>query len=174
MKSIVRYIKEEYNDYRVKNLSVPYIVNPENDFIVFKVPEIWSEDDFQIYIQDLYLNELPGGEDHANEFFGKNSENIFDTVFEYEKYEKSEDTDEEDFIEYDNNYDSKVKDDAKFAYVKLEKLRYIIKFDEFDLKDESIEDIDKTLIEIFQQCESSTKNEWPIEIKLDDKNIEYK
>ena len=174
MKSIIQFIKEEYNDYRVKNLEVPYIVNPKEDYIVFKVPEVWSEDDFQIYIQDMYLNDMPGGEDHCEDFFGANSENIFDVIFEYDKYEKSDDTDEENFVEYDTNYDSKIKDDAKFCYIKLEQLRYIIKFDEFDLKVESIEDIGKTLIEIFKHCESSKENEWPLEIVLDEKNIKYK
>jgi len=174
MKTLKEFILEEYNDYRVKNLEVPYIVNPKNDYIIFKIPEVWSEDNFQIYIQDMYLNEMPGGEDHAEDFFGKNAENIFDVVFEYDKYEKSEENDDDDFVDFDTNYDNNIKDDAKFVYVKLEKLRYIIKFDEFDLKDESIEDINKTLIEIFKQCESSKENEWPLEIILDEKNVKYK
>lgn len=174
MKSFQQFILEEYNDYRVKNLEVPYIVNPDKDYIVFKIPEIWSEDDFQIYIQDMYLDKMPGGEDYTEDFFGSNAENIFDVVFEYDKYEKSEETDEKDFVDYDTNYDNKIKDDAKFVYVKLEKLRYIIKFDEFDLKDESIDDINQTLIEIFKRCESSKENEWPLEIILDEKNLKYK
>ena len=174
MKSLQQFILEEYNDYRVKNLEVPYIVNPKNDYIIFKIPEAWSEDNFQIYLQDMYLNDMPGGEDYAEDFFGKNAENIFDVVFEYNKYEKSEDIDKDDYIDFDTNYDNKIKDDAKFVYVKLEKLRYIIKFDEFDLKDESIDDINKTLIEIFKQCESSKENEWPLEIILDEKNVNYK
>ena len=174
MKSLQQFILEEYNDYRVKNLEVPYIVNPKNDYIIFKIPEAWSEDNFQIYLQDMYLNDMPGGEDYAEDFFGKNAENIFDVVFEYNKYEKSEDIDKDDYIDFDTNYDNKIKDDAKFVYVKLEKLRYIIKFDEFDLKDESIDDINKTLIEIFKQCESSKENEWPLEIILDEKNVKYK
>ena len=98
MKTLKEFILEEYNDYRVKNLEVPYIVNPKNDYIVFKIPEVWSEDNFQIYIQDMYLNDMPGGEDHAEDFFGKNAENIFDVVFEYDKYEKSEENIEKDAI----------------------------------------------------------------------------
>ena len=81
MKSLQQFILEEYNDYRVKNLEVPYIVNPKNDYIVFKTPEVWSEDDFQIYLQDMYLNDMPGGEDHTEDFFGTNADNIFDVVF---------------------------------------------------------------------------------------------
>jgi len=174
MKRITQYIIEKYNDYRVKNLDVPYIVNPKKDYIIFKIPEIWSEDNFQIYIQDIYLEQLPASENMSEDFFGKNSKNIYDVVFEYDKYEKSDETNEKDFIDFDTNYDSKIKEDDKFCYVKLTKLRYIIKFDEFDLKDESIEDIDQTLIDIFKRCESSVENEWPLEIVLDEKNIKYK
>ena len=80
MRSLQQFILEKYNDYRVKNLEVPYIVNPKNDYIIFKIPEIWSEDDFLIYLQDRYLNDMPGGEDYAEDFFGKNTDNIFDYV----------------------------------------------------------------------------------------------
>lgn len=175
MKSIVQFIKEEYNDYGVKNLEVPYLINEENKGeIIFKVPEMYSEDDFQIYLQDKYLNDLPGGDDYIEDFFGKNAENIYDIVFEYDKYEKSDEYDKDDFIDFDINYDSKVNDDTKMTYVRLENLRYIIKFDKFELKDESIDNIEETLIEIFKRCETSKENEWPLDITLDEKNLKYK
>lgn len=174
MKNIIQYITEKYNDYRVKNLKVPYIVNQKNDYMVFKIPEIWSEDDFQIYLQDRYFDEMPGSEDNAEDFFGVNSNNIYDVVFNYDKYEKSLETNEKDIIDYDINYDNKISENDKFCYIRLDKFRYIINFDEFDLKDENIEDIHQTLIEIFKRCESNDKNEWPLEITLDEENIEYK
>ena len=176
MKSLRQFILEEYNEYRVKNLEVPYNINIKNKgIIIFKVPEIYSEDDFQIYIQDLYLKDMPGDDSLASDFFGKNAENIFDVVFEYDKYEKSEEINEKDFIDFDTNYDdNKINKDSKFGYVKLTNFKYIIKFDEFDLKDESIENIHQTLIEIFKTCESSEQNKWPLDITLDEKNIKYK
>jgi len=172
MKSLKSFIFEEYNTYRVKNLEVTYLVNPDDDNIVFKVPEIYSEDDFQIYLQDMYLKELPGSEDYAKDFFGINSDKIYDVLFEYDKYEKSDES-TANFVEFDINYDNKTKD-QNLVFVTLEGLRYIIKFDEFDIKAENIEDTEKTLIDIFKRCETSKENNWPLDIKLDEKNLKYK
>lgn len=174
MKSLQRFICEEFDTYRVKNLEVPFNVVTKNDYIIFKVPEVYSEDDFQIYLQDMYLKDLPGSEDHAQDFFGNNSENIFDVVFEYDKYEKSSDS-EDDFIDWDTNYDDKVNsDEDNFAYVKVFGLRYIIKFENFDLKEESQDDIYDTLVKIFKTCENSKEHDWSLQIELDEKNIKYK
>lgn len=172
MKTLQQFILEEYEDFRVTGLEVPYKVGKE-DTISFEVPETYSEDDFQIYLQDMYLNELPGDSSNMDEFFGANGEKIYDTVFEYDKYEKSEDT-PKNYIEFDKSKDDKIKDDTKLVFVTLEGLKYIIKFDEFDLKEEETEDINNTLIEIFKRCESSETNEYPITITLDEKNIKYK
>ena len=175
MKSLQQFILEEFETFRVKQLEVPYNVKyNDNDSIVFKVPDIYSEDDFQIYIQDLYLKELPGSEDFTEDFFGKNASNIYDVLFEYEKYEKSEKTDSDDYIDFDENYDTKVDKDGNFGYVKITNLKYIIKFDEFDIKEESLEDIKEGLIKIFKACETSEENKWPLDITLDEENINYK
>lgn len=175
MKSLQKFILEEFETFRVKQLEVPYNVEyNDNDYIIFKVPATYSEDDFQIYIQDLYLKDLPGSEDHTEDFFGKNASNIYDVLFEYEKYEKSEESDSDNYIDFDENYDSKVDKDGDFAYVKLTNLKYIIKFDEFDLKEESFDDIKDGIIKIFKRCETSEENEWPLDIILDEENIKYK
>ena len=174
MRSLQNFIFEEYNTYRVKNLEVPFNVNSDSDYITFKVPEVYSEDDFQIYLQDMYIKDLPGSEDHAQDFFANNAESIFDTLFEYDKYEKSNE-EEKDFIDWNSNYDDKVNsDEDKFAYVKIYGLRYIIKFDNFDLKEESEDQIHDTLVDIFKTCENTKEHDWPLQITLDEKNIKYK
>ena len=175
MKSLLKFILEEFETFKVKQLEVTYNVKyNDNDYIIFKVPEIYSEDDFQIYIQDLYLKELPGSEDYTEDFFGKNASNIYDVLFEYDKYEKSDEFKDEDFVDYDTNYDNKVNDDTEFTYVRLENLRYIIKFDEFELKEESLENIKEGIIKIFKRCNTSEENDWPLDIELDEENINYK
>jgi len=173
MKSLQNYIFEKYNTYRVKNLEITYNVITKNDYIIFKVPDFYSEDDFQIYIQDMYFKDLPGSEDYSEDFFGKNSVKIFDVLFEYDKYEKS-DKEPNDYIDFDINYDNKISEDTKYNFISIKGLKYIIKFDEFDVKDENVEDIENTLIDIFKRCENSQENDWPLEIKLDEKNIKYK
>jgi len=174
MKSLRNFIFEEFETYRVKNLEVPFNVNSDNDYITFKVPEIYSEDDFQIYLQDMYLKDLPGSEDNAQDFFGNNSESIFDTLFEYDKYEKSNNK-ESDYIDWNQNYDNKVNsDNNKFAYVKVFGLKYIIKFDNFDIKEETEDQVHDTLVDIFKTCENTDEHNWSLKIKLDEKNIKYK
>lgn len=172
MKTLQQFILEEYKDYKVTSLEVPYKIGKENR-ISFEVPETYSEDDFQIYLQDMYLTELPGDASNMEEFFGANAENIYDTIFEYDKYEKA-DEQPQDYIEFDKSKDDKVKEDDKLVFVTVEGLRYIIKFDEFNLKEEESEDIKNTIIEIFKRCESSETNKYPITISLDTKNIKYK
>ena len=80
MKSLNQFILEKFETYRVKNLEVPFNVNSDNNYIIFKVPEVYSEDDFQIYLQDMYLKDLPGSEDNAQDFFSNNSENIIHKI----------------------------------------------------------------------------------------------
>jgi len=172
MKTLQQFILEEYEDYRVTSLEVPYKIGNENR-VSFEVPETYSEDDFQIYLQDMYLTELPGDASNMEEFFGANAEKIYDTVFEYNKYEKSEEQ-PQDYIEFDKSKDDKVKEDDKLVFVTVEGLRYIIKFDEFNLKEEESKDIKNTIIEIFKRCESSETNKYPIKISLDTENIKYK
>ena len=85
MKSLKTFIFEKLEAYQLIDLEVSYNVIPENnkDYIIFKVPEIYSEDDFLIYIQDKYLEDLPGSETNSKNIFGKNYSNIFDVLFEY-------------------------------------------------------------------------------------------
>jgi len=176
MKSLKNFIFEKLETYQLIDLEVSYNVIPENnkDYIIFKVPEIYSEDDFLIYIQDKYLEDLPGSETNSKNIFGKNYQNIYDVLFEYDKYIKKGEN-SEDYIDFDTNYDDKVKNDenVKFAYIKLVNLRYIIRFDKFEINSENQDDIKEDLITIFKNCESNDKNEWSLNIKLDEENIKY-
>ena len=171
MKSLKQFIFEKYESIFVKDLEVPYLVGDKE--VHFQVPEIYSEDDFQIYIQDMYLEDFPGNESTSEEQFGKNAQNIYDTVFEYEKYEKSEE-EPKDFIEFDKSKDNKIKDDDKLVFVTLTNLKFIIKFDEFELKQEEFKDTKKTLIQIFEAYQSNENNEYPLKLTLDSENIQYK
>lgn len=174
MKSLLQYITEELKTYRVTNLEVPFICMPDQEYIKFHVPETYSEDDFQIYLQDMYLNDLPASDDKMEEFFGKNANNIYDVLFEYETYEKG--VEGGDCVEWDNNLDNKHNPDNKneeFIYIQIKGLKYIIKFDKFDMKIEYESEVKSTLEQIFTNCETNVNNKWPLELKLDMKNIKY-
>lgn len=175
MKTLNQFISEQLTTYRVVDLEIVYLCKPDEKYITFEVPEAYTEDNFTLYLQDKYLNDLPGNTNNSKELFKKNSAKIYDALFEYDKYEKSDKSDEE-YIEFDVNLDSNFHkdEDEKFSYIKVYGLRYILKFESFDLNVESVDDIKDTLIDIFKAYESNDGNEYPIEISLDEENIKYK
>lgn len=173
MKSIIQFISEKLVTYRVIDLDVPYICQDDEEFIRFHIPKSYSEDDFTLYLQDKYLNELPGNTDNSKNLFKKNSAKIYDALFEYDKYEKSDETG--DCVEWDDSIDSKHNPEKEdFSYVKVYGLKYILKFESFDLNVQSEEEIRDTLIDIFKAYESSSINKYPIKLTLDEENIKYK
>ena len=166
-------INEEFNSYRCKNLKVYFDIkyNDEN-VISFKIPETYSESDFQIYIQDLYLNDLPGNSFSTKEILKNNNSNLFDTNFEYDTYEKSDD-EPKNFIDWKDDYDDHITNDDKFAYVKLENLQYIMHFDTFDLNCESEEDIEDSLKTIFESMNIENDDKIPFDLILNNDKMSY-
>ena len=172
MKSLKSYILEDYKTFRVKDLEIRYNCMPDQEYIKFYVPETYSEDDLQIYLQDMYFKKLPASEDNAEEYFGANASNIYDVLFEYDTYEKG--VEGGDCVDWDPNIDNKhdiEKED--FNYVQIKGLQYVINFDKFDLKDENESDIDNTIKEIFTAVETHN-DDFPLVLKLDEKHIKYK
>lgn len=176
MKRFSTIIKESFNTYRFYDLEVTYDCIAKNgyDYMIFWVPETYSEDDFLIYLQDMFSNELPASESNANDFFGANGDNIYDVYFKYDTYEKNsvkKRNNSEPFFDWDSNLDTAHNENNEdFTYVKIKGLKYVIKFDEFDIKDSSELKTKETLIKIFQNAEN---NNSILKLKLD-KNIIYK
>lgn len=176
MKSLVQYINESFETFRVKDLIVKYNCRPEDEFIQFYVPEAYSEDDFMIYLGDLFLNELPASDKFSKDEFGKNASNIYDVYFEYNRYEKGVES-KGDFIDWHKDIDTRHdtdKDDEEFTFIQVKGLKYVIAFEEFDLKDEDSTDIEETLTTIFSAVNANDNNKYPLEITFDEKNISYK
>lgn len=171
MKSLLTYIFEKYDTYKVQNLKVEYIFTIKDKDIEFEVPEKYSEDDFQIYVQDKYFSILPGG-DRAEEFFGKNTKYLNNYYFEYEKFERSQSSSSKSFIEFDKSYDDNVKEDDKMSYVTIKNPRYCIEFDEFELNSENIDMIHDDLIQIFKRAELDD-DKLDFSILLDEDSISY-
>lgn len=172
MKPLIKYIYEVIEQFRVNDLEVDYIVEPEE--IILQAPETFQESNIQQYIDDLWLNSLPSSKDYSEKFFGKNNSNITDAHFEYDTFEHI-DVEPKDYIEWDSKYDDKnTDDDVKLEYFKLKNLKYIITFDKFDLIDIEEDEVDERLKKVFRASESNDENEYPIEIKFDEDNIEYR
>ena len=177
MRSLTQYLLEEFDEFKVNDLEVKFRCNSDKEFVRFHIPEVFSEDDLLLYLQDKYLKDLPASEDRAEEFFGDNAEHIYDVYFEYSKYQKDAD-DEGDCVEWDTDINKDHNsEDEDFTYARLYGLKYVIKFDEFNLLDQDSNDIMGVLYTIFSRCNSDyVSNKWPIKITLTDKwnNIKYR
>lgn len=172
MKSIVKFIKESVDNYRLTKVVAEYLVQPEE--LIFQAPETYSESDIQIYIEDKYLEELPAGQSFANKFFGNNSNSIIDAHFEYDTFTHL-DVEPKDYIEWEAKYDSKnVSDDTKLDYYKINNIKYIIEFDNFDMEYTSDNNVKENLINILKAAESNNDNEWPIEIQFNEDSLEFR
>ena len=172
MKSIITYIKESVETYRLNEIEATYNVQPEE--IILQAPETFQESDIQKYMDDMWLNSLPSSQDYSEKFFGKNNDSISDAHFEYDTFEHI-DVEPKEYIEWDPKFDvKKSKDDVKLEYFKIQNLKYIITFDRFDMVDVTDDDVEQKLIDIFKAAESSKANEYPIEIIFDEDSLEYR
>ena len=172
MKDIIQFIKEAVEAYRLNEVEVTYIVQPEE--IILQAPETFQESDVQQYMDDMWLNQLPSSQDYSEQFFGKNFENINDAHFEYDTFEHI-DVEPKEYIEWDPKYDvKKTKDDVKLDYFKIKNLKYIIDFDRFDMVGVTDDTVKEELIKIFKATESNKENEYPIEITFDEDSLEYR
>ena len=172
MKSIITYIREAIEQFRLNSVTAEYTVEPEE--IILQAPETFQESDIHQYMDDRWLNELPSSQDYAEKFFGKNHDSISDVHFEYDTFEHI-DIEPREYIEWDSKYDvKKSNDDIKLDYFKIKNLRYIIDFDRFDMIDVDDDNVEEKLKDIFKAAESNDANEYPIEIKFDEDKLEYR
>ena len=178
MKDIKNYILEHniieaVEAYRLNEVEATYLVQPEE--IILQTPETYQESDIQQYIDDMWLNSLPSGQDYSEQFFGKNNDSISDVHFEYDTFEHI-DIEPKEFIEWNSKFDlKKTNDDVKLDYFKIKNLKYIINFDRFDMIDVTDDNVEEKLIDIFRAAESNDANkDYPIEIKFDEDSLEYR
>ena len=172
MKSLIQFLLEAVDIYRLNEVIATYFVSP--DEIILQAPETYSESDIQIYMDDLWLDKLPSGNDYSKKFFGINADSINDVHFEYDTFEHI-DVEPKDYIEWKSDYDIKnVSDDVKLNYFRIKNLKYIITFDRFDLTETTDDNVKENLIKIFDITSSNTTNKYPIEITFDKDSLTYR
>ena len=176
--SINRKIDEAYEKIVLNEVDAKFDVHP--DVLYIEAPDHWNESDLQTYMNDMWLNKLPSGQDYSEKLFGPNFENIYDIYFEYNKYEHLDKNDvivdtikPECFIKWDDYY--KKGSTETIGYYRITELKYVIKFDRFELLDSKTDDysIRNTLEKIFENCNSSSINKYPIEIEFDKKTLKF-
>lgn len=165
MKSLRDFIKESLEDKDIQNLEVIYEMGYREP-IVIQAPETYSEDDLTLYFQDKVFEQLPGGKKLAQKFFGSNASKLIDVHIEYDSFQRDGDWDDNIDLEWDNEYDTKNSEKNELSYFVLDDVKYILSFESFKIKVENEGDIDNILHKIFDVTESSSMNEYPINLKL--------
>lgn len=171
MKRLKEYINESYKEYRLNEVDATYDCYP--DVIYIEAPESYQESDIQQYMDDSWLNKMPSSQDYANNFFGKNDENIYDVYFKYDKFEHITVSDNaKDIIKFNSRYASKQQmSNEKLDVFKITNLKFIIKFDRFDLTDVDENNVKNILIDIFKTTESNDINKYPLTIKFNEDEL---
>ena len=161
---------EDKDTVEVKNLVVTWITK---DKVYVESPEKYSESDLQIYLDDIMLDELPGGKTYAEKFFGKNADNIVDAYLAYDSMEEAMGEEQEPDVKWDSRYDSKINSEDKLHVVCINNLKYVLVFEKFELINTDSASINSDIIDIMTTTNSNYTNKYPIEITFDSKNIEY-
>ena len=168
MKHILDYIIESIDSddideiIKVKNLRVTYSTNKTT---VVEVPNSYSENDMQIYLDDTLLDKLPCATDESKEALGDNYDEIGDAYFTYSKFTASDEKPSNVTINFDNHYDSNAAKEK--MYYSLDELKYIVEFSEFNLKNIEESKIKEEIESIFASFESNSENKYPIEINFE-------
>ena len=177
MKSLLQYILEDTVEiYRLNEVIATYFV--QDSEIVLQAPETYSESDIQLYIDNLWLNDLPSNEKYSEKFFGVNHDSISDVYFEYDSIEhitnenvSKYNIDDEHLIKIDSSKINKNVDDNEIGLFKINNLKYVISFDRFDInKTFYVDGTNNTRIKdvintIFKATESNSYNQnYPIKI----------
>lgn len=173
MKHLRKFLNEKLEPTHAENLKL--VFKAKKDKLSFSVPETYSENDFQIYLNDRFLDDFPSGPDNANRFFGKNAENIDDAYFEYKSFTKMslDAYNSEVDVEWDSKYDESKKDTKLSVYV-VSKLSYTILIDDFELmSNNNGDDIDTLIEKVGNATESSELNKYPIDIVFSKEDTEY-
>lgn len=162
MKRLKDFLFEEMQDKKLENLVVTYKVLPYK--ISFNAPLNFSEDEAIQYLQDLWFNNLPGGDDKSEKFFGANREKLIDVYLEYDGFTHSKDEIHADkFIEWDPKFSP--DNDNELEYFSIANVTYNLSFEDFDIKMNENDKIGFLIEKIFKAFESNAYNKYPIEIR---------
>lgn len=167
MKTLTRYIAEKYENYRLTEVAVKFGV--KGDIFIVEVPESYTEDSIQTYLDDTIISRTFVGPDYSQEILGTNADNVVDAYFEYSGME---DTALGADLRFDSKY-AETNSSDKLKNVKFSDFKFVVRFDRFDILNGSADTVEEALIDVFKMCVSD-EYQWPIKLTFDPKDIEYK
>ena len=166
MKSLLSYIKEELNQYTIPELKVTWSAP---DKVYVQVPSNMDDDAITQYMNDVLTEQTPIGTQYAKKLFNKQTDNINDATWQFDK---CEDAQSSDVIYVAYNADNKPNNDLVIK--EIDGLKLTATFVDFvvaNVKD--IDSIDNVLWTIFKNTQSSYTNKWIVELTLDKDDITY-
>lgn len=172
-KTLIDYIKEDLDGDNVvvlKNLQATY-KGPESLFV--QVPKTYSESDVQIYLDDVLLKQMPGGQDQeSTKLFGDNNvKNINDAHFEYDEMSEVNSSAPTFDVAWNTDYDTNIKDE-ELQVVYIKNIKYIIIFTQFELVSVTTDTYEDKLNDIFENTVSDNYK-YPFNITLNTDDLIY-
>lgn len=177
MKSLVQFLLESENQIiMVNDLKATWeISDSKGNDVTIRVPQDYSDDDIQQYVNDLLLESMPSDDDLAKEYFGANADDIVDANIEYDEAKQTDDKDVT--IDFDSSLDDKYKgNEDDFKSIKLVGLRLVVMFDKLDVMNTSEDTLSEDLLELFKRTESSDNVKYmngKIMLKIEEKDLEF-
>lgn len=169
MKSLSRYIleKSEVNEnVKVQDLTVTYRASHGN--ITLEVPNTFSEDDLQMYIDSLATSKnCILSNDTVKDLLGDNYNKISDAYFKYSRYISSDLAPATITVKYDSANSDKdtTVENTELVYYTIYDVEYIINFESFNLANIDHANLHEEIDNIFKTFESNNINKYFIELK---------
>lgn len=175
MKSLTQYLFEaSSSDITLSELKAIWNVTTK---VAFQIPNDYSDDEFTQYLSDMLLEDMPTGDNYAKKFFGVNSDNIIDVVFQYTKSKDQENIPNDSrikLIEFDNSKDDNFSgSNSDLQWRIIDDLQLAAIFDDFIVNHTSAENLEQDLYQIFKVTNSSSINKYPIDLEIKDDGLEF-
>ena len=163
MKSLSEYILEQAEDstnIKITDLEVKYVSSKNT--ITLEVPNTFSEDDLQMYIDSLATSDnCILSNKTVKDILGENYNKISDAFFKYSRYISFDLAPATIDVKYDSsNSDVETGEDTAMIYYTIYDVEYIINFESFNLANIDQNDVKEELDKIFKTFESNNINKY--------------
>lgn len=173
MKSLKQYIiniiseAESPKSYTIPELDVTWHVDAPKTFL--QVPLSYDDDAIRQYLNDYFIEDSPVGSKYLEKFFKDQIDTLNDANYDFDECKDTENT--------DRNYlpfEGENKKSEDLVVKELDNIILKAEFVDFVVSNVTSQDgIQKALQLIFKNTESSYTNKWKLDLKVDDKDIEY-
>lgn len=174
LKNYIKRITEasEPEDPSITTLTDLVVVYNAESPILIELPEGYSENDMQIYMDDKYLDDMPANYEKIEKLIGVAKDEISDSYFQYDKFSEYLGPNIPE-LKWDPHYDTTVDNDARLVKYQITGLKYIMTIAEFKMVDVDASNVKKQFDEIMALTDWGEINKYPIKINYNAKETTY-